>query len=780
MPLSTLLTSYIDKFALLLPNGTASNAYTSLLDALNNSEWLQEETELAALNRFTKIVPMDGSSGAAAAYFPGDTQKLPEIRLAVDASGNLLNNQTIGTFVILLGHEVKHANHRETVAEARQSFTNGVTELAQKTGMQEYTQLLLTSQSVSAYDEAVAHITGWNDLVSYMRGTNPQFAFRDLLDQAGGYRSYFVDSNGAPVTGLTINAGYTISLNAENIAAVGATFFFNPSTRFQFGLTYPEYYSKSDLKFILSQAPEGKVALDFDTLHLDPAKLQSFNSMGLTSGVVRTIYDPISLTTYDFKGTDTGVTRSQSKPIPYPEGEKTEIHNYSEDGSFDSLEYRWTDADGGSGSSKTDKDGNYSAGWKDADGTQFWTNTHTNGAYDSGFYDHGTLHVDSHQADGSFSIYTNFADGTFVREYRNPDGSYGSSALNADGSGFNYSFNADGTYDKWSEDASGHRIEDQVGGGGYTRHADRYQDGSSHEEEHSADGTVTISDNDGHGTVLTDVSNGAYHLSTTSSTNGYFHSYLQPGDGTFTEIESDSAGNYKKIWSDPDGSVTSAWQHANGDHGTTWDGANGGTYYETNYAPDVDGVRLTETTQHNVWYGYDSHDLTYSDGRSIYDQTSFDGLSTYHIARALDGTYHTEYHEPNRDLVTTESPNGTGQWVDIMRYAPGQFMTESWSSGYVDVDYVFDIHAIFSYEETNQDITFEGIAMPGGAWHSESLFNDGDSTHGQAHREAWGHYGDHGEVILDNWVWHYNALTVGTPFSDTVDFSLLYFFHPWS
>jgi len=214
---------------------------------------------------------------------------------------------------------------------------------------------------------------------------------------------------------LTLNDNLTISIEPQNVAAVATTFFYNPATRFEYGLTYPEYYTTHDLKKIVQTAAPGKVALDFAALKLDPAKLQSFNSMNLGSGDVRSIYDPVSLTNYEFKGTANGVTRSESKPVSSA-GEKWEILHFDESGSYLKIEHKWS-INGEVGHDIQYPDGSY----------EMETRITSTGEIEREHFDAGSglllMHSETGGGDGSDFILNEDGDELVTRNYSlNDDG----------------------------------------------------------------------------------------------------------------------------------------------------------------------------------------------------------------------------------------------------------------------------------------------------------------------------------------------------------------------
>lgn len=714
MPFSPQLTTYLSDFAALLPAGTGATAYTYLVNALNSSASLLARLDVAATGVVDGFTPVFNSATAPAANF-NPVSGLIEI--AVTTQGDVPASTPMSPFVLWLGHEVKQAAHVETNAEMRQSFEDGVAALSQQAGVQDYSQLLLTAQHAGAYDEAIAHIVGWNDMVSYLRAGNPSVTLNDAIAAAGAYASAFFTSGGSPVAGLIVDANLSFALTPQNIAAVGALYFESANTVFGQQLAKPDYYASTDLKYIVDHAPPGKVALDFSLLNLDAALIQSSNSLGLVWGGTTQLYDPTTEETFEYEGTETGVTRSVSKPVPYAAGEKTETYHYSENGSVQSLNYHWTDSNGGGGNSSSDLHGTVRKSWVDASGKQSWENTYPDGASDSGYSDHGISYLNVQRADGSYYIETrNDNNGTFVRDSLNPDGSRYQAAQLEDGSSYNYFIQADGSYSKRTIQADGSEINDVLLSDGSIVQSGEFADGSSYHYSIQANGAHVKEEMDAAGNSWRD----------TVSANGYHGHWVWNADGSETADEIMPDGFEVHYVRHADGSSVKDSRAIDGSYvlvenddghghtfkemtwGTDWhfheidEKFSDGSRYHFVHDYTFDAVEDFERTTYSDGAGYVTDTTLFAGGRELYNWTTSGG--DHGTNESLpNGDYSLETHfadnrtevftfdaDTNTMTTTIEAANGTGQIIAISN---GSELT-------LQAEYTKNVYGIIDYQKT--------------------------------------------------------------------------------
>jgi hypothetical protein len=606
MPFSPTITQYLNSFAQVVPNGVNASIYISLTDAISNSPLLLQQLENAAAGGIlTGFAVNTGSANGKAAEMSNKT-----IVFYVDANGSPNVATTPARFAFLLGHEIGHAEYSPTVQQVYQNFLSGVDTLSSRSGPQDYTQLLLAAQTTHGVDEAVAHIKGWNDMVSYMRAVNPGVTPSQLYFAGGSYSFSFMDANQNAVKGLSFNNDFTVNLTPENIAAVVTSYFLDTRTQFYGHLTYPEFYASGELRDIIQATNGQNIVIDLAKLHIDAQHIQSANALQLTSGQLIRIHDATAQVTYTFEHSGLGIVRNEAKPITVgTDNEKTETIYFDENGDYLKTEHKWS-INGEIGSDTLDKHGNYSSGWKGADGVQHWVNTHPDGSYDNGYYSPLAIHIDVHNADGSYNTYTNFSDGTYIREYLNSDGSTGSSALFQNGSAYYYTAEPNGAHFNWEIDAFGNKWEDVLGSNGYHKYSEWNSDGSFSVSERSGSGDYLFEkEDDGDGHILEDVTygiDGELHKIDETFDDGssyhFVHDYRDDGIDNFeSEKDDDGAGNIAEIKTYEDGAKEQIWQTANGDHGTKAWMVNGDYIYESYF---VDGAfeRVSFQSEYDVLY----------------------------------------------------------------------------------------------------------------------------------------------------------------------------------
>eukprot|EP01034_Spumella_vulgaris_P034731 gene34731-42839_t len=473
--------------------------------ALDSSWTLFSHMEqCVALGTLTALVPLfNNTNNVGASYGDG------KISIPVTGLGDLSSGGTLAQFILMLGHEVHHAELSPDLSRGWTTFLNGVNDLAARPGFQDYTQLLLVSQNLHALDEAESQIAGWNAMIGYANSHGLNTSAAAIRAMGGNFSSYVMAADSSPVEGLHFNSDYSISPTAANVAAVVMTYFLNPNSRFAFNLTYPEVYASGELDYIFQKANGDKIAVDLNLLHIDPVRLQSANPFHLAEGKSVKIYDPITYETHTFQSNGAGVTRVNSRPITLEGGDKTEERIYNADGLLVSTDHAWTKSDGSSGSDTLDAAGNFYERTQSATGATQFSFVNATGDHGSGYKTiDGTTHSETFRADGTYSINTYYADGSYEYSWKNSGG-------DADGVNTSIVHNADGTY---------------------------------REATNRRDGTFSISTLDAKGTKSNEELTVDHdYTRTTENADGSKEKFSQASDGMTTKETTDVAGNMARI-----------------------------------------------------------------------------------------------------------------------------------------------------------------------------------------------------------------------------------------
>lgn len=190
-----------------------------------------------------------------------------------------------------VAHETQHALNRARSEQARQTFREEITALAQSgQPIIDYTQPLQKFQQAEVWDEATAEIAGWNAAVSYLQHQTPRQAITlqdiytkynrasDFMDaslpDAHGNRTYAMKTGFMPNTDMTLDAA-----NPANIQAM-RQYYFDPS--FSMGecqnADYRNLYARRALldvqKAHQDYAPHAKMMLDMPALGLSERLLE--------------------------------------------------------------------------------------------------------------------------------------------------------------------------------------------------------------------------------------------------------------------------------------------------------------------------------------------------------------------------------------------------------------------------------------------------------------------------------------------------------------------------
>lgn len=188
-----------------------------------------------------------------------------------------------------VAHETQHALNRARSEQARQTFREEITALAQSgQPVIDYTQPLQKFQQAEIWDEATAEIAAWNAAVSYLQHQTPRqpVTLQDIYsqyDRAKGFASE-ISVNGATQhvmnPGFVLNADMTLdAANPANIRAM-RQYYFDPS--FSMGecqnADYRNLYARRALldvqKAHQDYAPHAKMMLDMPALGLSERLLE--------------------------------------------------------------------------------------------------------------------------------------------------------------------------------------------------------------------------------------------------------------------------------------------------------------------------------------------------------------------------------------------------------------------------------------------------------------------------------------------------------------------------
>ena len=529
MPYSASLQAILADFASKVVNGTNSSAYKAITTALDSSWTLFSHMEqCVALGTLTALVPLfNNTNNVGASYGDG------KISIPVTGLGDLSSGGTLAQFILMLGHEVHHAELSPDLSRGWTTFLNGVNDLAARPGFQDYTQLLLVSQNLHALDEAESQIAGWNAMIGYANSHGLNTSAAAIRAMGGNFSSYVMAADSSPVEGLHFNSDYSISLTAANVAAVVMTYFLNPNSRFAFNLTYPEVYASGELDYIFQKANGDKIAVDLNLLHIDPVRLQSANPFHLAEGKSVKIYDPITYETHTFQSNGAGVTRVNSRPITLEGGDKTEERIYNADGLLVSTDHAWTKSDGSSGSDTLDAAGNFYERTQSATGATQFSFVNATGDHGSGYKTiDGTTHNETFRADGTYSINTYYADGSYEYSWKN-SGGVTARGFKRENENNSETYNKDGSYSIFSKDADG--VNTSI-----VHNAD----GTYREATNRRDGTFSISTLDAKGTKSNEELTVDHdYTRTTENADGSKEKFSQASDGMTTKETTDVAGN---------------------------------------------------------------------------------------------------------------------------------------------------------------------------------------------------------------------------------------------
>lgn len=129
----------------------------------------------------------------------------------------------------VLGHEMQHGGNRATVQQAKTAFRAQLQAIASDSNpVNDYTAPIATMKQAHRRDEASAHITGWNAMLSYekQRTGNPNAGSQEMWDNASHSRVVDfleLDLTGKPVArlGLTFNPDGSLPATPANVEAMG-------------------------------------------------------------------------------------------------------------------------------------------------------------------------------------------------------------------------------------------------------------------------------------------------------------------------------------------------------------------------------------------------------------------------------------------------------------------------------------------------------------------------------------------------------------------------------
>lgn len=211
-----------------------------------------------------------GDQGMGAAY-DGDakTMLVPAHRLQAVSTTNPRGYDQV-PMVYAFAHEIQHGFNHERKQAAWREFKAEVRQIARDGDpVNDYTQPVAKIIRASRVDEAEGEIAGWNAVLSMKQKTNPSFGLEEMRTTPNTRAYLFVTTglSGADLvgrSGLVFDADGSVTPTAENIEAIGKSYFDRASRKGQaesadrVGLgphkesNYPNYYGRNAIEELIT------------------------------------------------------------------------------------------------------------------------------------------------------------------------------------------------------------------------------------------------------------------------------------------------------------------------------------------------------------------------------------------------------------------------------------------------------------------------------------------------------------------------------------------------
>jgi hypothetical protein len=222
--------------------GVTADMVRNLQATFNGSPVLVDQTLQRVHAGDLKHLALHTQGVAGGSYSPGN-QTMNLVPSTLQFSSNpptALDQQQNLTFV--LGHELQHGANRQTKAQDVQAASAEMHRVARDANpVNDYTAGIAIWQQAAREDEAKAHLSGWNALLSMEkeRRGNPNAGLAEMWGLPSGSQAQqrvadFMEQDpanpgaGIPKTGLTFNLDGTLSPTPANVTAMGRHYYNQP------------------------------------------------------------------------------------------------------------------------------------------------------------------------------------------------------------------------------------------------------------------------------------------------------------------------------------------------------------------------------------------------------------------------------------------------------------------------------------------------------------------------------------------------------------------------